>query len=128
MIQTTSPSPGRPSQWIYCLPAYGELVHRLPLLYKIVEGPDVVGIELHLQTGAVEVLWITRAGDDHVAASLSLDLYRRSELPSPDRLPYAATKLNSDLQWGATRDCAEQGHELLLALAGFRGLMIEQDL
>jgi hypothetical protein len=126
-IQPTSPIPGRPRQWIYCLPAYGVLVHRLPLLYKIVEGHDVVGIELRLSTGAsFEVLWITKAGDDQVAVSVSLDLYRRSEQPSPDHLSYAATKLDSDLQWAATRDCAEQGHELLLALTGFRGLVIEQ--
>ena len=148
-MQTVSTSPRRPDQWIYCISALAEVVDRLPLFFRIVEERDLIRVALDLPTGAFEVIWITAAGGDHVAASVSPDLYRPPRLPHRERLTQAMTRvasglnrlprvadrervaqaitgLSSGLQWAASRGCAEQANEILWALTEFRGAMLSR--
>ena len=148
-MQTVSTSPRRPDQWIYCISALAEVVDRLPLFFRIVEERDLIRVALDLPTGAFEVIWITAAGGDHVAASVSPDLYRPPRLPHRERLTQAMTRvasglnrsprvadrdrvaqaitgLSSGLQWAASRGCAEQASEILWSLTEFRGAMLSR--
>ena len=129
MHSLSRPSP-YPDQWIYCLTAVAEVVERLPLLYRIVErGEDDVRIELQLsRRGALEILWFRGAGSDRIVGSLGPHLERPPSGPFPAWLAEAIGGLASDLEWAASRDCAEQADEILSGLIRFRVAAMREEL
>ena len=112
-------------QGLYCLAAIAEVIDRLPPLYRVVEhGSDDVALELHMKAGAWEVLRLSGAARDQVAASISRQLESPPSFPFPEWLVSATNRLESDLQWADSRSCSDQATELLSALVTFRAAML----
>lgn len=112
-------------RWVYCLTAVAEVIDQLPALFEVFErGEDDVRIELHMKAGAWEVLRFAAEGSADVAGSLSSHLDNPESAPFPSWLTDAVSALAADLHWAASRDCAEQGSEVLSALVTFRASML----
>ncbi|HEX5147908.1 MAG TPA: hypothetical protein VFW02_02420 [Candidatus Limnocylindrales bacterium] len=129
-MHSLSRSSPYPDRWVYCLIAVAEVAERLPLLYRIVErGDDDVRIELHLSwRGPLEVLRFRGGGRDRIVGSLGPHLERDPSGSFPAWLAEAIGGLASDLEWAASRDCAEQASEILSGLIRFRVAAMREEL
>jgi hypothetical protein len=116
------------AQWVFCLTAVGQLVERLPLLFRLVEaGDDDVRVELHMKSSTWEILELGQVDRDHVAVGLSgqLEATRASSVEA--WMGDGIGALDADLQWAASRPCSEQADELLSALVRIRGTLLRGD-
>jgi hypothetical protein len=111
------------AEWVVCLRAVAEMVEGLPLLYRVVEAADDdVRIELLIKGSAREVLRLGPVDQDHVAIAVSRQLVNTRALRA--RTAQGIAALDDDLQWAASRPCADQARELLSALVRFRGTIL----
>ena len=112
------------AEWVICLTAVAQMIERLPVLCRVVEaGEDDVRIELRIKSTAWELLELAPVDQSHVAVSLSRNL----DIPGSRVESWLAggiEALDADLQWAASRPCAEQAGELLAALVRIRGTML----
>jgi hypothetical protein len=117
----------RGDQLIYCRDAISMVMSGLPALYWVTETTRDDGrLELRLQAGTIEILRFRRAGPNQIAASLGSFITRPGTVSDAAWAPETAERLLSDLQGAASRNCSEQGQEILLALVRFRGGVLRE--